>query len=144
MSAEDIVAADSSIVSAEKKYIKAKGSFIKDGGNYVKAKGNIETAIGNYVNAKRNYERANGSFNVAKRNYTVSSPNITKDRRKSEQDKIKSTLSGGYLYIIVCLTKLVFTIFELQFANLFVLWTCGTVNGLNVFLNVQRCIHQTG
>ena len=25
---------------------------------------------------------ANGSFNVAKRNYTVSSPNITKDRRK--------------------------------------------------------------
>lgn len=144
MSAEDIVTADGSFVSAEKKLIKAKGSFIKDVGNYVKAKGNIETAIGNYVNAKRNYERANGRYNVAKRNYTVSSPNITKDRRKSEQDKIKSTLSAGYLYIIVCLTKLVFTVFKLQFANLFVLRTCSTVNGLNIFLNVQRCIHQTG
>ena len=115
-------------MSAQKKFIKAKDSFVKDVGNYVKAKGNIKTAIGNYVNAKRSYERANGSFNVAKRNYTVSSPNITKDRRKSEQDKIKSTLSAGYLYIIVCLTELVFTIFELQFANLFVLWACGTIN----------------
>ncbi len=143
MTAEYIVAADSSFVSAEKKFIKAKGSSVKGGGNYVKAKGNIETAIGNYVNAKRNYERANGSFNVAKRNYTVSSPNNTKDRRKSEPDKIKSTLSAGYLYIIVCLTKLVFAIFKLQFANLFVLWACGTVNGLNIFLNVQRCIHQS-
>jgi hypothetical protein len=131
-------------VSAKKKFIKAKDSFIKDGGNYVKAKGNIETAIGNYVNAKWNYERAKGSFNVAKRIYTVSSPNIAKDRRKSEQDKIKSTLSAGYLYIIVCLTKLVFTVFELQFANLFVLWACGTINGLNIFLNVECCIHQTG
>ena len=130
-------------MSAKKKFVKAKDSFVKDGGNYVNAKGNIEAAIGNYVNAIRNYERANGSFNVAKRNYTVSSPNITKDRRKSEQDKIISTLSAGYLYIIVCLTKLVFTVFELQFANLFVLWACGTINGLNIFLNVQRCIHQS-
>jgi len=144
VSADDIVAGDSSFVSAEKEYIKAKDSFVKDGGNYVKAKGNIETAIGNYVNAKRNYEIANGSYNVAKRNYTVSSPNTTKDRRRSEQYRIKSTLSAGYLYIIVCLTKLVFTVFELQFANLFVLWACGTIHGLNIFLNVQRCIHQTG
>ena len=143
MSAEDIVAADCSFVSAEKKFIKAKDSFVKDGGNYVKAKGNIETAIGNYVNAKRNYERANGSFNVAKRNYTVSSPNNTKDRRKSEQDKIKSTLSAGYLYIIVCLSKLVFTVFELQFANLFVLWACSTINGLNIFLNIEGSIYQS-
>ena len=143
MSADDIVAADGSFVSAEKRFVKAKGSFVKDGGNYVRAKGNIETAIGNYVNAKRNYESANGSFNAAKRNYTVSSPNITKDRRKDEQDKIKSTLSAGYLYIIVCLTKLVFTVFKLQFTNLFVLRTCGTINGLNIFLNVQRCIHQS-
>jgi hypothetical protein len=144
VSAGNIVDADSSFVSAEKKFVKAKDSFVKDSGNYVKAKGNIETAIGNYVNAKRNYENANGSCNVAKRNYTVSSPNITEDRRKSEPDKIKSTLSAGYLYIIVCLTKLVFTVFKLQFANLFVLRTCSTVNGLNIFLNVQRCIHQTG
>ena len=112
----------------QKKFIKAKGTFVKDGGNYVEAKGKIEIAIGSYVNAKRNYERANGSFKVAKRNYTVSSPNITKDGRKSEQAKIKSTLSAGYLYIIVCLTKLVFTVFDLQFANLFVLWACGTIN----------------
>ena len=141
MSADDIIVADCSFVSAKKKFIKAKDSFVKDGGNYVKAKGNIETAIDNYVNAKRNYESAKGSFKRAKRYYTVSSPNITKDRRKSEQAKIKSTLSAGYLYIIVCLTKLVFTVFELQFANLFVLWACGTINGLNIFLNVQRCIH---
>lgn len=130
-------------MSAEKKFIKAKGSFVKDGGNYVKAKGNIETAIGNYVNAKRNYESANGRSKSAKRNYTVSSPKITKDRRKNEQAKIKSTLSAGYLYIIVCLTELVFTVFELQFANLFVLWACGTINGLNIFLNVQCCIYQS-
>ena len=143
VSADDIVAADGSFVSAEKKFIKAKGSFVKDGWNYVKAKENIEPAIGNYVNAKWNYERANGSFNVAKRNYTVSSPNITKDRRKSEQDKIISTLSAGYLYIIVCLTKLVFTVFELQFTNLFVLRACGTINGLNIFLNVEGNIYQS-
>ena len=128
MSADDIVAADCSFVSAKKKFIKANGSFVKDGGNYVKAKENIKIAIGNYVNAKRNYERAKGSFKVAKRNYTVSSLNIAKDRRKSEQDKIKSTLSAGYLNMILCLTKLVFTIFELQFANLFVLWACSTIN----------------
>lgn len=138
-----VVAADGNFAPVEKRIVKAKESFIKDGGNYVKAKGNIETAIGNYVNAKRNYERANGSYNIAKRNYTVSSPNITKDRRKSEQDKIKSTLSAGYLYIIVCLTKLVFTVFELQFANLFVLWACGTINGLNIFLNVEGSIYQS-
>ena len=143
MSADDFVGADSSFVSAKEKFIKAKDSFGKDGGNYVKAKENIETAIGNYVNAIRNYERANGSFNVAKRIYTVSSPNTTKDRRKSEPDKIISTLSAGYLYIIVCLTKLVFTVFELQFTNLFVLWACGTINGFNIFLNVQRCIYQS-
>ena len=142
MSADDIVAADCSFVSAKKKFIKAKGSFVKDGDNYVNAKENIKIAIGNYVNAKSNYERAKGSFNVAKRNYNVSSPNITKDRRKSEQAKIKSTLSAGYLYIIVCLTKLVFTVFELQFANLLVLWACGTVNGLNVFLNIECSVYQ--
>lgn len=72
MCADDIVDADRSFVSAKKKFIKAKDSFVKDGGNY--------------VNAKRNYEKANGSFNAAKRNYTVSSLNIAKDRRKSEQD----------------------------------------------------------
>ena len=80
----------------QKKFIKAKGTFVKDGGNYVNAKENIKVATGNYINAKCNYERAKGSFNVAKRNYTVSSPNITKDGRKSEQDKIESTLSAGY------------------------------------------------
>lgn len=129
MSADDIIAADCNFVSAGKKFIKAKGSFVKDGGNY--------------VNAKRNYESAKGSIKRAKRNYTVSSPNITKDRRKNEQAKIINTLSAGYLYIIVCLTELVFTVFELQFANLFVLWACGTINGLNIFLNVQSCIYQS-
>lgn len=85
-------------MSAEKRFVKAKGNFVKDGGNYVRAKRNIETAIGNYVNAKWNYERTKGSFNVAKRNYTVSSPNIAKDGRRSELYKIKSTLSAGYLH----------------------------------------------
>ena len=143
VSAENIVDADRSFVCAEKNFVKAKGSFVKDGCNYVKAKGNIETATGNYVNAKRNYESAKGSFKRAKRNYTVSGPNITKDRRKSEPDEIKSTLSAGYLNIIVCLTKLVFTVFELQLTNLFVLWACGTIHGLNIFLYVEGSIYQS-
>ena len=136
MSADDIVAADSSFVSAGRRVVKAKDNFVKDGGNYVKAKGSIETAIGNYVNAKRNYERVDGSFITAKRNYTVSSPNITKDGRRSKLCQIKSTLSAGYLNIILCLTKLVFTGFKLQLANLFVLGACSTINGFNIFLDI--------